>query len=202
MPFAGEAAEGQHPDSPLLSTLSGPAVISTIAGVLKSPPRNPQLVASVLGNVHCVLGLNPDSASVQESLKGFQQFLEKMKNLDQSSITQSTLDVLHQRQRQCPESFKPDDLVATNKTCAVFARWINAVMTRASSQDASVTTVDVQRPSQKDLGNVEQIRDSVQGGICETEQPKEVGENDQVERQTKEAVGKIGKAPSDESLDF
>lgn len=121
----------RHPDSHLLSSLEGPAVIATVAGVLRKAPKNPELVAFVLGNVHSLLGLDPAWESVLESLNSFEQFMMKLRFLDQAIIKRPQLDVMRKRQQERPESFMPDKLMQTSVACSKFAAWVNAVLSRA-----------------------------------------------------------------------
>jgi hypothetical protein len=121
----------RHPDAGLLSSLQGPAVITVVAGVLRSPPKNPEQVAAVLGNVHCILGLNPSWESVLESLNSFEQFMGKLRYLDQVSITKAQLEQLEKRRKENPSSFDPNQLVQVSHACAKFATWVNAVCHRA-----------------------------------------------------------------------
>lgn len=133
---AGESVEC-HPDALLLSSLSGPAVIATVAGVLRSPPKNPELVAFVLGNVHCLLGLDPTPENVKESLNNFEQFIQKCRSLDQASVIETRLGLLRQRQEERPESFMPDRLSQVSHACAKFAMWVKAVCVRAGWQPSN-----------------------------------------------------------------
>lgn len=127
----GGDSEQLHPDAYLLSSLEGPAVTATVAGVLRSPPKNPELVAFVLGNIHCLLGLDPKWESVLESLHSFEQFLQCLRRLDQSSVSQSRLELLRQRRGERPEAFNPDSVAPVSNACAKFSMWVNAICVRA-----------------------------------------------------------------------
>jgi hypothetical protein len=134
MGLTASSSDHRHLDAHLLSSLEGPAVMATVAGVLRSPPKNAELVAFVLGNVHCVLGLDPQWESVLESLHNFEPFMQKLVFLDQATVTPSRLDQLLQRQKVCPEAFDPDDIVSVSHACAMFAMWVNAVHARGSQE--------------------------------------------------------------------
>lgn len=121
----------RHPDAHLLSSLEGPAVMATVAGVLRAPPKNPELVFYVLGNVHIILGRDPTRPTVLESLGSFEQFLQMLQYIDQDSIAQIQLDLIQRRQKARPEAFRPSHLAQVSHACAKFAQWVNAVCSRA-----------------------------------------------------------------------
>jgi hypothetical protein len=127
------SADGKqrHPDAYLLATLEGPAVLTTVAGMLRAPHKNPDLVAYVLGNCHCLLGLDPAWESVLVSLDSFEQFMQKLRFLEQSSISQARLDLLQRRRKERSESFDPDYLKQVSHACAQFANFLSAVCARA-----------------------------------------------------------------------
>lgn len=105
--------------------------MATVAGVLRTPPKNPKLVAFVLGNVHCILGLDPTWESILESLNAFEDFMQGLRLLDQTSVTELQLDLLRQRHEERPEAFLPDHLTTVSHACSKFASWVNAVCVRA-----------------------------------------------------------------------
>lgn len=132
-PGADSDGPKRHPDANILAPLEGPAMCETIAGVLKRPPKDPELVAFVLGNVHCLLGLDTDWSTVLESLDNFEPFLKRLTSLDQTSIGRTQLDALNQRMKDRPAAFSPGEVKTASVSCSKFAEWVNAVWARSPS---------------------------------------------------------------------
>jgi len=134
-------SEQKHPDAHMIATLEDPSVMATVAGILQNRPKEPETVAFVLGNVHCLLGLDPSWHNVLFSLKSFPQFLQQIKSLDQGNVTPAIIETLRKRRRERPDTFDPVVLDGVNHACGIFAKWINAVCNRAGFESAVAAVV-------------------------------------------------------------
>lgn len=119
--------QGQlHEDVASLLSLKKEAVTE-----LRSFSRPPVLVAAVLGNVQCLLGLGEDWKNVKANIRSPAAFLHQLHYFVQASITPPMLQRMRRRRHMCPDSFKPDALTSVSNTCAVLCQWVIAVCQRA-----------------------------------------------------------------------
>jgi hypothetical protein len=98
---------------------------------LRGFSRPPMLVAAVLGNVHCLLGLAEDWISVRANLRSTSNFLEQLRHFDQATMNAPMLQKIRKRLRDYPDSFKPSALTSVNTTCTILCNWVCAMLSRA-----------------------------------------------------------------------
>jgi hypothetical protein len=126
-----------HPDAGLLEALGGPATVHAKAIVLLAQANThhnkgeSSIVADVLGNVHCLLGLDDDWKTIEQSLQRMGSFLQEVRYCDQSSICEARRRLVLQRLQNNPSAFRPDGVARTSGLCAALCRWTNAVLLRA-----------------------------------------------------------------------
>lgn len=130
-----------HPDAGLLEALGGPATVHAKAIVLLAQASTrhnkgeSNIVADVLGNVHCLLGLDDDWKTIEQSLQRMGSFLQEVRYCDQSSICEARRRPVLKRLQHNPSAFRPDVVAKTSGLCAALCRWTNAALLRADVKE-------------------------------------------------------------------
>merc|ERR1719238_1600440 len=100
-----------HPDAGLLEALGGPATVHAKAIVLLAQANTRQskgqssVVADVLGNVHCLLGLQDDWKTIEQSLQRMGSFLQEVRYCNPDSICEARWRPVLERLQLNPSAF-------------------------------------------------------------------------------------------------